>query len=287
MGATRKALPFHFVDVFAVEPLTGNPLVVGEDAADLPHELLQRIAREFNQSRRRFCCRRRGPPQSGACARLRLQASKYSAPAVTTRSAPGGGLPKLEACTERKTNGVPPGDRRPRAPGDDRGNRWTRRARRDGTATSTGRPPLRRCRRPRGGIHGSHLFDATSRRPHRSHRGRWWHRQSAASAELLVRSRRRRKKTARAASTSASAGRSTRPRGSRRAGRSLASSPATRSGRSKRTRSVDQRCRSPVDSGPRPSTSSTMASKSSRLEVTSRAPSLTRSSRWRIADIPA
>ena len=54
MGATRKALPFHFVDVFAVEPLTGNPLVVVEDAADLPHELLQRIAREFNQSETTF-----------------------------------------------------------------------------------------------------------------------------------------------------------------------------------------------------------------------------------------
>ena len=54
MGATRKALPFHFVDVFAVEPLTGNPLVVGEDAADLTHELLQRIAREFNQSETTF-----------------------------------------------------------------------------------------------------------------------------------------------------------------------------------------------------------------------------------------
>ena len=54
MGATRKALPFHFVDVFAVEPLTGNPLVVVEDAADLTHELLQRIAREFNQSETTF-----------------------------------------------------------------------------------------------------------------------------------------------------------------------------------------------------------------------------------------
>ena len=29
-------LPFHFVDVFATAPLTGNPLVVVEDAGDLP-----------------------------------------------------------------------------------------------------------------------------------------------------------------------------------------------------------------------------------------------------------
>jgi len=41
--------------------------------------------------------------------------------------------------------------------------------------------------------------------------------------------RARRKKTARAASTLASTGRSTRPRGSRRAGRWRASSPGTRS----------------------------------------------------------
>ena len=54
MGATRSGLPFHFVDVFAVEPLTGNPLVVVEDAADLPLQWLQRIAREFNQSETTF-----------------------------------------------------------------------------------------------------------------------------------------------------------------------------------------------------------------------------------------
>jgi trans-2,3-dihydro-3-hydroxyanthranilate isomerase len=42
------------VDVFAVEPLTGNSLTVVEDAADLTVDQLQRIAREFNQSETTF-----------------------------------------------------------------------------------------------------------------------------------------------------------------------------------------------------------------------------------------
>src|SRR6266404_1372855 len=46
----RRSCRFHFVDVFAIEPLTGNPLAVVEDAADLTVDQLQRIARKFNQS---------------------------------------------------------------------------------------------------------------------------------------------------------------------------------------------------------------------------------------------
>jgi trans-2,3-dihydro-3-hydroxyanthranilate isomerase len=49
-----RTLPFHFVDVFAVRPLTGNPLVVVEGGADLSVDLLGRIAREFNQSETTF-----------------------------------------------------------------------------------------------------------------------------------------------------------------------------------------------------------------------------------------
>jgi len=52
--ATRRTLPFHFVDVFAVEPLTGNPLAVVDGGEDLPIETFQRIAREFNQSETTF-----------------------------------------------------------------------------------------------------------------------------------------------------------------------------------------------------------------------------------------
>jgi trans-2,3-dihydro-3-hydroxyanthranilate isomerase len=47
-----RIIPFHFVDVFAVEPLTGNSLAVVE--GDLPVDLMQRIAREFNQSETTF-----------------------------------------------------------------------------------------------------------------------------------------------------------------------------------------------------------------------------------------
>ena len=54
MIVTPRTLPFHFVDVFAVAPLTGNPLVVVEDAGNLPLRVLQQIAREFNQSETTF-----------------------------------------------------------------------------------------------------------------------------------------------------------------------------------------------------------------------------------------
>jgi trans-2,3-dihydro-3-hydroxyanthranilate isomerase len=50
----NRIVPFHFVDVFAVEPLTGNSLAVVEGGDDLPVELMQRIAREFNQSETTF-----------------------------------------------------------------------------------------------------------------------------------------------------------------------------------------------------------------------------------------
>lgn len=43
-------LPFYLVDVFASEPLTGNPLAVVDGGQDLDPELLKRIAREFNQA---------------------------------------------------------------------------------------------------------------------------------------------------------------------------------------------------------------------------------------------
>jgi trans-2,3-dihydro-3-hydroxyanthranilate isomerase len=52
--AKRKTLPFHIIDVFAVEPLTGNPLAIVDGGADLSLDLFQRIAREFNQSETTF-----------------------------------------------------------------------------------------------------------------------------------------------------------------------------------------------------------------------------------------
>lgn len=45
---------FYLVDVFTDTPLTGNPLAVVPGAADLPDDLLGRLAREFNQSETTF-----------------------------------------------------------------------------------------------------------------------------------------------------------------------------------------------------------------------------------------
>jgi predicted PhzF superfamily epimerase YddE/YHI9 len=54
VSSRRRTLPFHIVDVFAVEPLTGNPLAVVVGGEDLTLDLLRRIAREFNQSETTF-----------------------------------------------------------------------------------------------------------------------------------------------------------------------------------------------------------------------------------------
>ncbi len=51
---TGLYLRFYFVDVFAQEPLNGNPLSLVVDAQDLSKETMQRIAREFNQSETTF-----------------------------------------------------------------------------------------------------------------------------------------------------------------------------------------------------------------------------------------
>lgn len=50
----NRTIPFHFVDVFAVEPLTGNSLAVVDGGDELALELMQNIAREFNQSETTF-----------------------------------------------------------------------------------------------------------------------------------------------------------------------------------------------------------------------------------------
>jgi PhzF family phenazine biosynthesis protein len=42
------------IDVFADEPLTGNPLAVVEGADELNDEQMRRIAREFNQAETTF-----------------------------------------------------------------------------------------------------------------------------------------------------------------------------------------------------------------------------------------
>jgi trans-2,3-dihydro-3-hydroxyanthranilate isomerase len=59
---------FCYVDVFAREPLTGNPLSLAIDADDLPEPQMRAIAREFNQSETTFLLR---PSRPGATWRLR------------------------------------------------------------------------------------------------------------------------------------------------------------------------------------------------------------------------
>jgi len=46
--------PFCLVDVFTSEPFSGNPLAVVPDADELPTEVMQRIAGEFNQTETTF-----------------------------------------------------------------------------------------------------------------------------------------------------------------------------------------------------------------------------------------
>jgi trans-2,3-dihydro-3-hydroxyanthranilate isomerase len=54
MNELRRTLPFHLVDVFAVEPFTGNPLAVVVGGDELAPSRLKRMAREFNQSETTF-----------------------------------------------------------------------------------------------------------------------------------------------------------------------------------------------------------------------------------------
>lgn len=68
MQTSRQTLPFYWVDVFAAEPLTGNPLAVVAGGEHLPLDLLRRIAREFNQSETTFVMR---PTRKEADWRLR------------------------------------------------------------------------------------------------------------------------------------------------------------------------------------------------------------------------
>lgn len=62
------AVPFYLVDVFAKQPLTGNPLALVVDAERLDDPLLRKIAREFNQSETTYLL---PPAEPGATCRLR------------------------------------------------------------------------------------------------------------------------------------------------------------------------------------------------------------------------
>ncbi|WP_017586769.1 PhzF family phenazine biosynthesis protein [Nocardiopsis ganjiahuensis] len=61
-------VPFALVDVFASEPLTGNPLALIPDADGIGEQRMRAIAREFNQSETTFLV---APTLPGAHRRLR------------------------------------------------------------------------------------------------------------------------------------------------------------------------------------------------------------------------
>ena len=61
-------VPFYFVDVFASQPLAGNPLPLVPDADALDQAQMSAVAREFNQSETTFLLR---PLLPGATVRLR------------------------------------------------------------------------------------------------------------------------------------------------------------------------------------------------------------------------
>lgn len=68
MTRASATVPFYFVDVLAVRPLTGNPVTVVPDADGLAEADLRAIAREFNQSKTAFVL---APERRGATVRLR------------------------------------------------------------------------------------------------------------------------------------------------------------------------------------------------------------------------
>lgn len=67
-SAVTRSVAFYFVDVFASQPLTGNPLALVPDADLLDESQMRAIAREFNQSETTFVLR---PTLRGATVRLR------------------------------------------------------------------------------------------------------------------------------------------------------------------------------------------------------------------------
>lgn len=62
------SIPFFFVDVFAAEPLTGNPLALVPDADGIDEATMRSIAAEFNQSETTFIV---APTDARATWRLR------------------------------------------------------------------------------------------------------------------------------------------------------------------------------------------------------------------------
>jgi trans-2,3-dihydro-3-hydroxyanthranilate isomerase len=88
-------LPFCTVDVFTEQRFGGNPLAVFVDAPELPDDVMQTIAREFNLSETVFIVK---PRDSRAKRRLRIF--------TTTRELPFAGHPTVGAAQVLVENGL-------------------------------------------------------------------------------------------------------------------------------------------------------------------------------------
>ena len=89
-------IPFYFVDVFAEQPLTGNPLAVVPHAEVLEDATMQRIAAELNQAETRLSSPQEVSPRTGVCVLSPLQDMKSSAQG-TIRWEHGGGWRNRES----------------------------------------------------------------------------------------------------------------------------------------------------------------------------------------------
>jgi PhzF family phenazine biosynthesis protein len=72
-------IPFYFVDVFADQPLTGNPLAVVPHAERLEETTMQSIAAELNQAETTFILPQAVNPRTGVCVLSPLRDMKSSA----------------------------------------------------------------------------------------------------------------------------------------------------------------------------------------------------------------
>jgi len=90
--------PLHIVDVFTDRALAGNQLAVVLDAADIPADVMQRVAREMNFSETVFVM---APEQSGHAARVRMFTPRAELPFA--------GHPTVGTAWVLSTEGLVPG----------------------------------------------------------------------------------------------------------------------------------------------------------------------------------
>ncbi len=95
---TKLAYPIHIVDVFTDQALAGNQLAVVLDAADIPADVMQRVAREMNFSETTFVM---PPSQPGYAARVRIF--------TPGRELPFAGHPTVGTAWVLATEGLVPG----------------------------------------------------------------------------------------------------------------------------------------------------------------------------------